>query len=89
MLRPIVGISLAALLLVASVPSFASSEDDNDWIAKCMQDNKKEGQEVETVMIYCHCMDEQMSESEDRSITEWEKTHPGTEAACAKKAGWE
>jgi hypothetical protein len=54
-----------------------------------MKDNKHEGQVVETVMVYCHCMNENMSESEEQSITEWEQSHPNTAESCAKKAGWE
>ena len=30
--------------------------DDIKWIAKCMDDNKNEGQTVEVVRKYCECM---------------------------------
>lgn len=89
MRRIFISLAVAALFIGVNVPSFASSEENNDWITQCMEDNKKEGQEVETVMIYCHCMNEAMSESETRSITEWEQANPDTAEACSEKAGWE
>ena len=88
MLKLVKGLLFAALSVAVSATSFANTEDDADWISQCVSDNKKEGQAVETVMLYCHCMNEKMSGSETRSITEWEKTHETEEAACSKKAGW-
>lgn len=82
------GLLFAALSVAVSVTSFANTEDDASWVSQCVNDNKKEGQAVETVMLYCHCMNEQMAESETKSITEWEKSHPKEEEACSKKAGW-
>jgi hypothetical protein len=88
MYRPLIK-TFAVSLIISSSYSFAGSEDDNDWVRQCMKDNKHEGQVVETVMVYCHCMNENMSESEEQSITEWEQSHPNTAESCAKKAGWE
>jgi len=79
-------IAFAAFLINA--PVMAGNEDNATWIAKCVDDNKKEGQEVETVMVYCHCMNSQMSENESQSITEWEQSHPQEAKACSEKAGW-
>lgn len=87
MLRRIVLIALSALLI--NVPAFAGNEDDASWISECIDDNKKEGQPVETVIVYCHCMNSKMSASESKSISEWEKSHPAEAMACSKKAGWE
>lgn len=79
---------LLTLTALCSSPSFANKEEDATWISACISDNKREGQAVETVMIYCKCMNDQMSETETRSITEWEKSHPKEEALCSKQAGW-
>ncbi len=88
MSRLIMGLLLAAFTVLASTQSFANKQEDAEWISTCISDNKKEGQAVEAVMIYCKCMNDHMSETETQSITQWEKTHPQEEAACSKQAGW-
>jgi len=88
MFRLIIGVSLAALSIIASPPTVADPEEDAGWVAQCVNDNKKEGQDVKTVVIYCDCMNDMMPESETRSITEWEKTHRKEEEICSRKAGW-
>ena len=86
-MQRIITSTLLAVSVLASAQIFAG-EDDTVWISKCMNDNKREGQATETVMLYCHCMNEKMSDNETKSITEWEKTHPKEEAECSAKAGW-
>ena len=51
-------------------------------------DNKKEGATEDVVRKYCVCMNNAMADSETKSITEWEKTHPDETKACDKAAGW-
>lgn len=80
---------IAAAALVASPGAFAdTTEDDVTWINKCIADNKKEGATEDVVRKYCVCMNNKMSDSETKSITEWEKTHPDEVKACDKEAGW-
>ncbi len=82
---------ISNLVLVVSMSfsglAFADA-DDTKWIAQCMMDNKDEGKPTAVVQKYCECMNNQMSSSETRSITEWEKTHPKEERECSAKAGW-
>ncbi len=61
---------------------------DEVWIKQCIQDNQSQGQSAETIRIYCTCMNEHMLNSETRSITTWEKTHPEEMEYCADLAGW-
>jgi len=68
--------------------AFATDTDDVKWINSCIADNKHEGQSEETVTKYCACMNDNMSSSETKSVTEWEKTHPKVEEKCEKAAGW-
>lgn len=82
-------ITLFFLIVASTASSLAyAAADDIEWIAKCMLDNKDEKKSNETVKTYCECMDEKMSASEDKSVTEWEKSHPKEEAECSAKAGW-
>lgn len=77
---------LAAALLLSG--QALAGADDTKWIAQCMQDNKDEGADTKVVMKYCECMNNEMSENETRTITEWEKANPKTRKMCEKKAGW-
>ncbi|MBF0231106.1 MAG: hypothetical protein HQK63_16170 [Desulfamplus sp.] len=88
MRKIIIAILLIVSIIVGSQTFIIAGEDDTAWIAKCMQDNKKEGASTETVMKYCQCMNDKMSDNETQSITEWEKSHPKEMAECEKEAGW-
>ena len=81
----------SSLFLVASMTfssmAFADA-DDTKWIAQCLMDNKDEGASTEVVQKYCECMNNKMSSSETRSVTEWEKANPGARKACEASAGW-
>jgi hypothetical protein len=87
MYKLLIPAAIVALSALAS-PSMASTEEDNKWVAKCVSDNSKEGVTVETVTKYCVCMNDKMSEDEEQSITEWEKSHTKEQAECDKVAGW-
>ena len=82
-----------AMLVVASVAvtsaSRAQTTDDVKWINQCVQDNKNEpGSTPEIALKYCTCMNNKMGNNENRSISEWEKTHETEQKACSKEAGW-
>ena len=78
-----------AASLMASPAAFAdTTEDDVTWINQCIADNKKEGATEDVVRKYCVCMNNAMADSETKSVTEWEKTHPDETKACDKAAGW-
>jgi hypothetical protein len=82
-------VTLSAVLAVVTVgPARAQTVDDVNWINKCIADNKDEGQTRAVLVSYCTCMNNEMSSSETKSITEWEKTHKKEAEACSKKAGW-
>lgn len=72
----------------AETPATSSSSDDIKWIAKCMEDNKDQGQSAEVVRKYCECMNSKMDSNESQSVTQWEKTHPQERKECDKIAGW-
>jgi hypothetical protein len=79
--------------LSAFAPLFATGAaladaDDVKWIGQCVTDNKDEGQTPEVVVSYCTCMNNKMSSSETRTVTQWEKTHKRELEVCAKQAGW-
>ena len=84
-------LKISALFLATSVVisslAFASA-DDETWIAQCVADNKKEGASPATVKKYCECMNDQMSDDEAQSITQWEEAHPKERKACEAQAGW-
>jgi murein L,D-transpeptidase YafK len=71
---------------VGSAP--AQTVDDVNWINRCVADNKDEGQTRAVLVAYCTCMNNQMSNTETKSITAWEKTHKKEADACGVKAGW-
>jgi hypothetical protein len=80
---------LSVLLAVGAVaPAPAQTVDDVNWINRCISDNKDEGQTRAVLVSYCTCMNNQMSSSETKSITAWEKTHKKEADECGKKAGW-
>ncbi len=79
---------LAVVAIIVSGSALATPEDDTAWINQCTQDNKDEGAKEEVVLKYCTCMNEQMDDNENTSISEWEKTHPDERKACEKTAGW-
>lgn len=78
---------LVMAFVVASGQAFADINDEI-WIKQCIQDNHDQGQTSETIRIYCTCMNEHMLNSETRSITTWEKSHPEEMESCANIAGW-
>ncbi len=92
MRKSIVTSVLASALMaaVAASPALAQRQtsDDVAWIKRCVSDNKGEGQSAEVVLAYCTCMNNEMSSSETRSITAWEKANPKIADACGRKAGW-
>jgi hypothetical protein len=80
---------IAAPMLASTAAVAQMSPDDVKWINTCIADNKGEpGATDAIVRKYCMCMNEKMSNSETRSITEWEKTHKAERQACDKEAGW-
>lgn len=81
-----------ALALFAVIPGGVAqaqqTSDDVKWITQCVDDNKDEGPSATVILAYCTCMNDKMSSSETRSITQWEKTHPRAMEACSAEAGW-
>ena len=69
--------------------AFAQTADDTKWINQCIKDNQGEkGGTPEIIRKYCTCMNNKMSDNEERTITQWEKANPKAMAACEKEAGW-
>lgn len=92
MKKSIVTIFAASALLTAFSVSAALAQrqtaDDVAWVKRCVTDNKDEGQAADVVLAYCTCMNNEMSSSETRSVTAWEKANPKIADACGRKAGW-
>lgn len=84
----IAGVLGASLLSTASMAQTMNA-DDMKWINQCINDNRGEpGGTPAVVRAYCICMNEKMPESETRSVTQWEKSHPGARKQCEQAAGW-
>lgn len=82
-------LALCAALIFLATPAVADKKaDDSLWIGQCVIDNKDEGQAAEVVTKYCTCMNNEMSDDETRSVTEWEKANPAAMEKCSKEAGW-
>jgi hypothetical protein len=78
-----------AIAAVAFSGQVFADADDTKWINQCIKDNKGEkGGTPEIVKSYCTCMNNKMSDSETRTISQWEKANPKAMAACEKEAGW-
>ncbi|HEY1962510.1 MAG TPA: hypothetical protein VGG69_08835 [Rhizomicrobium sp.] len=80
-------VALSALSAMSATPAMANA-DDAKWIGRCVADNQDQGQTQGVIAAYCACMNDQMSEDETQSITQWEKTHKKEADMCSKKAGW-
>lgn len=83
-------IAFAVLLAAAALGGRAAQagSDDAKWVAQCVSDSKDEKAAVEVIAKYCTCMNNEMSDNEAQSITQWEKTHVAEGKACDKEAGW-
>jgi hypothetical protein len=79
---------LAGSILANGALAQSMNEDDLKWINQCIRDNRDEGASASVVRAYCICMNEKMDSSEERSITQWEKSNPGARRACEREAGW-
>ena len=79
--------ALSTLVVMSAQPAMANA-DDAKWIGKCVAYNQDQGQTQGVIAAYCACMNDQMSEDETQSITEWEKSHKKEADMCSKKAGW-
>ena len=82
-----IGVMLFFVSLAFSRLAFADA-DDTKWVKVCVKDNKDEGAKEEVVLKYCTCMNDKMDSNENKSISQWEKTHPDERKACEKEAGW-
>ena len=78
---------MVTYILISGGQVLANS-DDAKWINQCIKDNKDEGQEESVVIAYCACMNNNMSDTETRSITQWEKANPKIADKCSSQAGW-
>jgi hypothetical protein len=88
-MKKIITLAVAGLLSAFVISPAFADQYDATWVAKCVKDNKDQGQSVETLTTYCICMNGKMSSDETQSITTWEKTHKAENDACSKKAGWQ
>jgi hypothetical protein len=83
---------IAAVLIamtVASCGGASSTADDRRWINQCIGDNAREGASRRVVTAYCTCMNNRMSNSETRSISQWERSNPQARRECSRQAGWD
>lgn len=85
----LITLAIATTLALTTFSGTARADaDDAKWIAQCVKDNKDEGAKESVVKAYCECMNDKMSATETRSVTEFEAANPGARKACEKKAGW-
>ncbi len=82
-------VAMAFLSLgVLCAGGIAQADDNAKWVAQCQKDNSDAKVSEAVVTKYCTCMNNKMSDSETRTITEWEKANPELRKACEKEAGW-
>ncbi|RJF82159.1 hypothetical protein D3877_19060 [Azospirillum cavernae] len=82
-------VAMAFLSLgVLCAGGLAQADDNAKWVAQCQKDNSDAKVSPDVVTKYCTCMNNKMSDSETRTITEWEKANPQSRKACEKEAGW-
>ena len=87
-IRILLALALGATLASGVAGAQQMTADDLKWINQCVRDNQRGGATPEVVRKYCICMNEKMDDSETKSITQWEKSHPKEMAACDKESGW-
>lgn len=87
-MKKVIALAVVGMLSAFAIAPVFADQDDATWVAKCVRDNKDQGQSVETLTTYCTCMNGKMSSSETQSISSWEKTHKAENDECSKKAGW-
>lgn len=80
--------AVAVVFTAATSTVALANGDDAKWVAQCLKDNADAKVGVEVVTKYCTCMDNKMSDSETRTITQWEKSHPKERHECDAAAGW-
>lgn len=88
-MKAFVLVSVAFLSVVASTVAVAQTAADKKWVNQCLLDNKDAKVAASVVNAYCVCMNDQMSENETKSITQWEKENPTERKMCEAKAGWQ
>lgn len=83
-------VTFSGLTVAADEARRISSYDPEDakWIAKCIDDNRNQGQPAEVIRKYCECMVSKMADDETQSVTQWEKTHPESRKECDRVSGW-
>jgi hypothetical protein len=82
----------AALLFAASFLAINAvqaqvTQDDVKWINQCIADNKGLTK-ADVIRKYCMCMNEEMDDNDNRTITQFEKANPKARAKCDKASGW-
>jgi len=83
----ITALALAAAMLTSGV-ALGQSADDRKWVTRCLSDNRDAKVSAAVVNAYCVCMNNKMSDSETRTITQWEKANPTARRSCEREAGW-
>jgi hypothetical protein len=81
----------AILVIVASLiasGAAAQGTDDARWVDQCVRDSASYNVSERVKVLYCSCMVSKMSDSESRSVTQWERANQSAARDCAKRAGW-
>jgi hypothetical protein len=79
------GLSLAVCLAAGSA---WAQTDDVRWVNQCVADSAGYNVSQQVKVMYCTCMVAKMSDSETRSVTQWERANPAARDDCARRAGW-
>jgi hypothetical protein len=81
----LVALSLFACLITGSA---MAQTDDVRWVNQCVRDSAGYNVSQQVKVMYCTCMVGKMSDSETRSVTQWERANPAARDDCARRAGW-
>ncbi len=78
--------SIAASLIATAAS--AQNTDDARWVDQCVRDSAGYNVSERVKVMYCSCMVARMSNSETRSVSQWEQANPKIRDDCARRAGW-
>ena len=87
-MKAIAYLSLAILVSMAGDAAAQRKTDDARWVDQCVRDSAGYAASERVKVMYCSCMVAKMSDSETRSVSQWEQANPRIRDDCARRAGW-
>lgn len=82
-------VALSFVTCLAMTSAVAQTAGYVKSVNQCLRDSIGYPVSQQTKTMYCTCMVDKMSESETRSVTQWERVNPLARDVCARRAGWD